>query len=93
MFLISFPPFDSSKKRNVLFKFDNSSHAAMEMMKENVTVGIDNLSIDGHKKFSQMKKRNKHLVCAPTPNNITIIFKPVVKFIEEIEQELGYKPG
>lgn len=37
--------------------------------------------------------KEKKLVCEPDPQNITLIFRPMMKFIEEIEQALGCKPG
>lgn len=37
--------------------------------------------------------KDKVLVCPPDPNNITLIFVPLMLFIDEIEQAIGTKPG
>lgn len=51
---------------------------------------MTNLKSDGNRSRGQ---RDKVLVCSPDPNNITIIFVPLMIFIEEIEHALGLKSG
>ena len=41
----------------------------------------------------QPRQREKLLVCNPDPRNITQIFIPLTKFIEEIEHAIGCTPG
>lgn len=35
----------------------------------------------------------KTLVCEPDPKNITLIFRPMIQFIDEIEKALGCTAG
>lgn len=37
--------------------------------------------------------KDKILVCPPDPNNITLIFVPLMCFVDEIEQATGIKTG
>jgi len=41
----------------------------------------------------QPRQREKLLVCNPDPRNITQIFIPLTKFIDEIEHAIGCTPG
>lgn len=68
-----------------LFKFEYSAH-------NNVTEDLLNNSTlstlsDGS------KERDKLLVCMPDPFNITVIYTPLQKFIEEIEEAIGITSG
>ncbi|XP_069698515.1 exocyst complex component 4 isoform X1 [Periplaneta americana] len=78
------------QKRTPLFKFDYSSHALSinSYLKEQRDPGIKEYS-----EAAQPRQREKLLVCAPDPRNITRIFIPLMKFIEEIEQAIGCTPG
>lgn len=51
---------------------------------------MTNLKNNGSKNRGQ---RDKVLVCSPDPSNITIIFVPLMCFIEEIEHAVGLKSG
>ncbi|KAL1110251.1 hypothetical protein AAG570_008328 [Ranatra chinensis] len=68
-------------RKSPLFKFEYSSHAVCvsAYMKDQ---SIQNGLVD-------IKQREKLLVCSPDPFNITVIFQPLQKFIEEIEQAVG----
>ncbi|KAK7863550.1 hypothetical protein R5R35_011175 [Gryllus longicercus] len=80
------------QKRTPLFKFDYSSHA------HNINSYLKDQIRDGSaaKEYQGTGKppvRDKQLVCAPDPRNITFIFIPLMRFIEEIEHALGCTPG
>ncbi|KAG8271777.1 Exocyst complex component 4 [Homalodisca vitripennis] len=79
----------SRSRRTPLFKFENSSHALTinSLMKEQST------AIPGFKKVGDTSQREKILVCQPDPNNITLIFIPLSKFLREIEDAMGCSPG
>ncbi|XP_071448510.1 exocyst complex component 4 [Hetaerina americana] len=85
------------QKRSSLFKFDYSSHALTmnSYLKEEKDDGLPG----GEKQsqsFSQadpnLARQQRTLVCQPDPKNITQIFIPLMKFIEEIERGIG-QPG
>ncbi|XP_021936020.1 exocyst complex component 4 isoform X2 [Zootermopsis nevadensis] len=78
------------QKRVPLFKFDYSSHALSinSYLKEQRTSSAKEYSQAG-----QSRQREKLLVCTPDPRNITQIFIPLMKFIEEIEHAIGCTPG
>ncbi|XP_077120559.1 exocyst complex component 4 [Ranitomeya variabilis] len=92
-----FAAFFAKKKpqrpKNSLFKFESSSHAISmsaylrEQRRElysksgELQGGHDNL-IGGGSRF----------VCKPGARNITIIFHPLLKFIQEIEHAIGFGP-
>lgn len=40
----------------------------------------------------QSKSSNK-LVCKPDPKNITLVFRPLMQFIDEVERALGVAAG
>jgi len=79
----------SRSRRTPLFKFENSSHALTmtSLMKEQPS------SVTGFKRLGDTSQREKVLVCQPDPNNITLIFVPLSKFLEEIEQVMGCSSG
>lgn len=66
-------------KKKMLFKFDGSSSAlTMSSLKDT--------------SFT-MRSRNKLFVCPPDPNNITVLFIPVMCFVETIENSMGLNQG
>ncbi|KAF2896324.1 hypothetical protein ILUMI_09831 [Ignelater luminosus] len=67
-------------KKKSLFKFDGSSSA--------LTMNNNSKDIP-----TPRSNREKILVCSPDPNNITLIFIPLMCFIEEIEQSLDLRQG
>ncbi|RWS04217.1 Exocyst complex component 4-like protein [Dinothrombium tinctorium] len=86
-------------KKTPLFRFDLSSHAMSlnaylqeqkEAMKEKAerSVGgvIDSINIS----FSEAEQ---YIVCQPLPENIVVIFNPLMKFISEIDDELNLEEG
>nr|CAD7203089.1 unnamed protein product [Timema douglasi] len=78
------------QKKTPLFKFDYSSHALSinSYLKEQHR---DNM---GFKYENPLRpQREKLLVCQPDPRNITLIFIPLMKFIEDIERATGCTPG
>ncbi|XP_012254294.2 exocyst complex component 4 isoform X2 [Athalia rosae] len=79
------------QKNGSLFKFDSSSHA----MTLNNYLKDHRYSSLGLAETSQTLDaiKEKKLVCEPDPQNITLIFRPMMKFIEEIEQALNCVPG
>ncbi|PNF38735.1 Exocyst complex component 4 [Cryptotermes secundus] len=78
------------QKRTPLFKFDYSSHALSinSYLKEQ-----RGPSAKEYNETGQPQQREKLLVCSPDPRNITQIFIPLMKFIEEIEHAIGCTPG
>ncbi|XP_046430735.1 exocyst complex component 4 isoform X1 [Neodiprion virginianus] len=79
------------QKNGSLFKFDSSSHTMTlnSYLKEHRYSNF--VLSDASQSFGAIKE--KRLVCEPDPQNITVVFRPMMKFIEEIEQALGCKPG
>nr|CAD7443373.1 unnamed protein product [Timema bartmani] len=78
------------QKKTPLFKFDYSSNALSinSYLKEQHR---DNM---GFKYENPLRpQREKLLVCQPDPRNITLIFIPLMKFIEDIERATGCTPG
>lgn len=70
-----------TKKKGPLFKFDGSSSAlTMNQLTNNDMNRVRGL-------------REKVLVCTPDSANITLIFVPLMCFIEEIEHATGLKSG
>ncbi|XP_011498011.1 PREDICTED: exocyst complex component 4 [Ceratosolen solmsi marchali] len=75
-------------KNGLLFKFDSSTH----------TMSFNNYLKD-HSYSSltsaenKQSKSNKKLVCKPDPKNITLIFRPIMQFIDEIERAMGVTTG
>ncbi|KAK4881071.1 hypothetical protein RN001_004390 [Aquatica leii] len=67
-------------KKKSIFKFDGSLSA--------LTMNSNSKDLP-----SLRSNREKVLVCAPDPNNITLIFIPLMCFIEEIEQALELQHG
>ncbi|XP_033211207.1 exocyst complex component 4 isoform X2 [Belonocnema kinseyi] len=76
------------QKSGSLFKFESSAYPATM-----------NSYLNEHKYSSLALVENgqssadKKLVCEPDPKNITLIFRPIMHFIEEIEQTLGNTSG
>lgn len=78
------------QKRAPLFKFEYSSHAL------SINSYLKEQRGPSNKEYShvgQPRQREKLLVCNPDPRNITQIFIPLTKFIEEIEHAIGCTPG
>nr|CAD7589281.1 unnamed protein product [Timema genevievae] len=78
------------QKKTPLFKFDYSSNSLSinSYLKEQHR---DNM---GFKYENPLRpQREKLLVCQPDPRNITLIFIPLMKFIEDIERATGCTPG
>ncbi|KAG1676103.1 Exocyst complex component 4 [Nymphon striatum] len=88
-----------ARKRNIkpkkysLFRFDASSHAIninnyLKEQRKAVSIPADEsntaeiMAIEEHK-----------LICEPHARNITIIYKPSMAYVEEIEQVLQYSAG
>ncbi|XP_015108792.1 exocyst complex component 4 [Diachasma alloeum] len=72
--------------RGSLFKFESSSHPKT----------LNNYLKD--QRYSNLARESnlssqRRLVCEPDPKNITIIFRPMMQFIEEIERALDCKPN
>lgn len=44
-------------------------------------------------RIGDTSQREKVLVCPPDPHNITLIFIPLSKFLEEIEDAMNCLPG
>ncbi|XP_059476741.1 exocyst complex component 4 [Neocloeon triangulifer] len=61
-------------KRATLFKFDSSAKSFGSPQRESTQNSLSNA---------------KNMVCSPNANNITTIFIPLMKFVEEIEQATG----
>ncbi|KAF5272310.1 hypothetical protein FQR65_LT04968 [Abscondita terminalis] len=66
-------------KKKTIFKFDGSL-SALTMNSSSKDVAL-------------RSSREKVLVCGPDPNNITLIFIPLMCFIEELEQALELQHG
>ncbi|KAF5304349.1 hypothetical protein FQA39_LY09728 [Lamprigera yunnana] len=67
-------------KKKSVFKFEGSLSA--------LTMNSNSKDVSGLR-----NNREKIVVCAPDPNNITYIFIPLMRFIEEVEQILELKQG
>ncbi|CAG2120489.1 unnamed protein product, partial [Medioppia subpectinata] len=90
-----------------LFRFDHSSHAislnaylaeqkeaALKEMVANGESGGD--TGDGHGMDSidfTLNSTEKYIVCVPQPENIVLMFNPLIKFIREVEDELELDDG
>ncbi|OXU21806.1 hypothetical protein TSAR_005060 [Trichomalopsis sarcophagae] len=75
------------QKNGLLFKFDSSSHTmSLNYLKDH---RYSSLSLSD----SKQGKASKILVCKPDPKNITLIFKPIMQFIDDVEQALGIVSG
>lgn len=80
-------------KKMPLFRFDYSSHAMSlnaflqeqkEALKEKSELGetpIDSIDLS-------ISHSEQYMVCNPAPENIVLMFNPMMKFIREIEEEL-----
>ncbi|RWS26425.1 exocyst complex component 4-like protein [Leptotrombidium deliense] len=85
-------------KKTALFRFDLSSHAMSlnaylqeqkEAMKEKAERSIgamDSMNIC-------LNESEQYIVCSPVPENIVVIFNPLMKFITEIDDELNLEEG
>lgn len=71
-----FLPKKSEECENWLFKFENSSYS-MNMLQET-------------RDRKQTKTNKSSLICIPAANNISIIYKPMKKFVLEIESALNF---
>ncbi|XP_022257470.1 exocyst complex component 4-like [Limulus polyphemus] len=85
-----------AKRRNIkpkkfaLFRFDRSSHA----ISMNTYLQEQNEAIkEKNDPCRALDSGQQILVCQPTTKNITVIFKPLSKFIVEIENALELKSG
>lgn len=85
-----------AKRRNVkpkkfaLFRFDRSSHA----ISMNTYLQEQNEAIkEKNDPCGALDSGQQILVCQPTTKNITVIYKPLSKFIVEIENALELKSG
>lgn len=76
-------------KKFALFRFDSSSHALS--MKTYLQEQKDALKEKGE--IDSIDAEQQILVCQPTARNITIVFKPLMKFICEIEQDPNLENG
>ncbi|CAH1408099.1 unnamed protein product [Nezara viridula] len=65
-----------------LFKFEYSSNVNFLSKEQQAAVAL-----------SENKQRGKVLICPPEPFNITIVYKTLQKFIEEIESSLSLPSG
>ncbi|XP_014206548.1 exocyst complex component 4 [Copidosoma floridanum] len=76
------------QKNGLLFKFDSSTHAISlnNYLKDH---RYSSLTFTDNKQL----KSKKNLVCKPDPNNITLIFRPIMQFIEDVERALGIPSG
>ncbi|XP_065349707.1 exocyst complex component 4 isoform X2 [Cloeon dipterum] len=63
-----------------LFKFDSSAHAKSFNSPHRESAP------------NSLCSNTKNMVCAPDANNIIVIFIPLMKFVEEIEQATGMHP-
>uniref|UniRef100_A0A1B6EHB1 Exocyst complex component Sec8 n=3 Tax=Clastoptera arizonana TaxID=38151 RepID=A0A1B6EHB1_9HEMI len=73
-------------RKGALFKFEYSSHAlTMNNLVKNQDSGLKGVGDSVH--------REKLLVCQPDPQNITLIFTALTRFIEEIEDSMNCQPG
>ncbi|XP_067012482.2 exocyst complex component 4 isoform X2 [Anabrus simplex] len=72
------------QKRTPLFKFDYSSHA----------LSINSYLKEHGKEHPERgrRARERSLVCPPDPRNITFVFIPLMRFIEEVESAVGSRP-
>ncbi|KAL7287624.1 hypothetical protein TKK_0018269 [Trichogramma kaykai] len=73
------------QKNGLLFKFDSSTHS----------MSLNNYLKDHrYSSLSLMDKRESRpinrLVCKSDPKNITLIFRPISQFIDEVERVLGF---
>ena len=83
-------------KRLPLFRFDSSSHAMSlnaylqeqkEVMREKAELTGESLdSID-------ISETDRYIVCPPAPENLVIMFSPLMSFIQEIDAHLNLDPG
>ncbi|XP_012280945.1 exocyst complex component 4 [Orussus abietinus] len=76
------------QKTSLLFKFDSSSHPkTLNSYLQEHRYSSFALTENGHSIAS------KKLVCEPDPNNIIVVFKPMMQFIEDTERVLGCSTG
>lgn len=83
-------------KRVPLFRFDSSSHAMSlnaylqeqkEVMREKAELTGESLdSID-------ISETERYIVCPPAPENLVIMFSPLMTFIQEIDTQLHLDAG
>lgn len=84
-----------SKKRNIkaktfsLFRFDSSSHA----ISMNTYLQEQKEALKEKGEMQDTIDVGQQFVCQPSTINITTIFRPLMKFIGEIEQALALEPG
>ncbi|XP_023226953.1 exocyst complex component 4-like [Centruroides sculpturatus] len=84
-----------AKKRSVkpktfsLFRFDSSSHA----ISMNTYLQEQKEAMKEKGEMQDMIDVGQQFVCQPSTTNITTIFRPLMKFIGEIEQALALEPG
>ncbi|KAJ8682074.1 hypothetical protein QAD02_017866 [Eretmocerus hayati] len=76
------------QKNTLLFKFDTSTHTMSfnTYLKDH---RYSSLSLMDHRDLGSSKK----LVCKPDPKNVTLIFRPIMQFIDEVEKALGITAG
>ncbi|XP_067118263.1 exocyst complex component 4 [Centruroides vittatus] len=84
-----------AKKRNAkpktfsLFRFDSSSHA----ISMNTYLQEQKEAMKDKGEMQDMIDVGQQFVCQPSTTNITTIFRPLMKFVGEIEQALALEPG
>jgi len=82
-------------KKNPLFKFESSSHAIslnayLQEQKESVKEKTDKNGLSAMDSIDiSLNESDEYIICEPCPENIVILFNPLMKFILEIDDELN----
>ncbi|XP_054164073.1 exocyst complex component 4-like [Oppia nitens] len=86
-------------KKAPLFRFEDSSHAIslnayLAEQKETLKDKNENEAEDNMDSIDfTLNTSDKYIVYPPQPDNIVVIFNPMIKFIREIEDELELEDG
>nr|XP_025039014.1 exocyst complex component 4 isoform X1 [Pelodiscus sinensis] len=94
-----FAAFFAKKKpqrpKNPLFKFESSSHAismSAYLREQRRELYSRSGELQGGPDDSLIEGGGSKFVCKPSARNITVIFHPLLRFIQEIEHALGLGP-
>ncbi|CAM9367478.1 exocyst complex component 4 isoform X1 [Lampetra fluviatilis] len=84
------------RQRPSLFKFESSSHAismSTYLREQRQALYIKSGALQGGADDNLIEGGGVQFVCKPGARNITVIFHPLMRFIKETEQAMGYGPG
>lgn len=87
----------SKSLSTALFRFDHSSHAMSlnQYLQEQKDAMREKAELTGESTLDSIdiSETDRYIVCTPAPENLVIMFNPLIKFISEIDSELNLGEG